>query len=185
MTEYVYLLTSPERYKIGFSGSPQSRRSALRNQTKLDLTLFAMVPGGRDVEASAHKALDDYALGFEWFQPHEEVRRWFLEHLEFIDPGVPYRPNRAPQRLIDAGLEARTYPRCLGPAMAEFRAIHGSEPLDADGWCRVSFDRHGQRRFKSWRPPHVLPKMKEAVALYDWRHDFEIEVHKMEASDER
>ena len=90
--DYVYLMTCPERFKIGFSTDPHARRTSLRHQTKLDLRLVALIDGGRALEKQVMRFFGAYRLDGEWFAPTQDIADWFTHYRYFIDPGVPYYP---------------------------------------------------------------------------------------------
>lgn len=98
MADCVYLMTCPERYKIGYSYDPRQRRTALRWGTGLDLTLAAIIPGGRDLERAVLRFFRAYRIEGEWFQPERPILEWFKGHRYFIDPGPPGKPNYVMRR---------------------------------------------------------------------------------------
>jgi hypothetical protein len=89
---YVYLMTCAERFKIGFSAEPHARRTSLRNSTKLDLSLAALIVGGRSLERQVHHFFRANRLDGEWFTPSQDIADWFASHRYFVEPGIPYYP---------------------------------------------------------------------------------------------
>lgn len=93
MIDNVYLMTCPERYKIGYSSDPRARRTTLRRETGLDLMLAAIIPGTRALERQVLHFFRSYRIEGEWFQPEPQIHEWFTGHRYFIDPGPPGKPN--------------------------------------------------------------------------------------------
>lgn len=92
LSGYVYLMTCPERFKIGFSTDPHVRRTSLRNKTKLDLRLVALICGGRALEKQVMHFFRAHRLDGEWFAPSQDILNWFAHHRHFVDPGLPRYP---------------------------------------------------------------------------------------------
>lgn len=90
MTSYVYFIRVGGFFKIGQSDNPTARflklhQSGTRYTFPPDVSLrvedremHKVIPGGLDCEGRIHLALDEFAVGLEWFLDEPLVR-------EFID----------------------------------------------------------------------------------------------------
>lgn len=99
-SSYVYLMTRPEHYKIGYSRDPFVRRTAIKGLTKKSYTLRAMVPGDRSVERRVLNLFKYHRIKGEFFYPLPKILNWFLLHPDYVDPGIPYHPIWEPAREI-------------------------------------------------------------------------------------
>lgn len=73
MTGVVYFVAAPGRIKIGYSSQPKKRLRALQTLDLEELTVIAMIPGNRAIEASLHNMLWEHRLKGEWFRDCDAV----------------------------------------------------------------------------------------------------------------
>jgi hypothetical protein len=116
----VYFIRVGRYFKIGASDDPQRRLEKLhQSHTRYtfpadaslkveDRELYKVVDGWKDDEARIHRALDDFAVGLEWFLDEPPLR-------EFVDA----LPRRVPRRIAKVD-------RPGGFCEAEYREVqHG------------------------------------------------------------
>lgn len=102
----VYFIQLGRYLKVGYSETPERRHRRLFSGTTsysapwdcprglADRTLLGYVPGGKDDEGQAHRALDDFAVGCEFYLAEHPV----LEYVQrCLATGVidPRRVDRA------------------------------------------------------------------------------------------
>ncbi|MEO1564137.1 MAG: GIY-YIG nuclease family protein [Pseudomonadota bacterium] len=147
-------MVSPSRYKIGISHNPWSRRTKLRKETGLDLSLYAMLQGERSLEKSILTFFRSLRLEGEWFEVSDKILHWFAMHRNVIDPGLPRFPNTTPQCVLDKGNAVRIWPKGEGPVIVD--RIKLRTGLDVKyTWVR---DRAKKRFGSAVRNPDDLPK---------------------------
>lgn len=64
---YVYAIRAGQRVKIGVAKHPHRRLAAMQIGSPVDLELLATLPGGFELEAAIHDALQPYHSHGEWF----------------------------------------------------------------------------------------------------------------------
>jgi hypothetical protein len=106
----VYFAQVGRYIKVGYSASPERRvRNLFRSGTsksapadcprdKASRRLLAVIPGSLDTEHACHVALDDFAVGGEFFVDEPEVRHFIAEakrgHIEQMTrPAGPVTPD--------------------------------------------------------------------------------------------
>lgn len=98
----VYFIRASGYFKIGFSDEPIRRFERLeRSGTRYtfpadasfrleDRQLYKVVDGWKDDERRIHLALDDFAVGLEWFLDEPLVR----EFIDDLSATSPHRPRK-------------------------------------------------------------------------------------------
>lgn len=92
----VYFVKVGDHIKIGFSRNPERRiRNLFASATRYaapagtpttlaDREVLGIIPGSTATERLIHAALDDFAVGAEWFVDEPEVRE-LIERAELLD----------------------------------------------------------------------------------------------------
>lgn len=96
----IYFAQVGPHIKIGFSVSPERRvRNLMASATRYgrpdgtptgraDRVLLKTIPGGLSTERAVHAALDDYAVGGEWFVDEPAVRAYIAT----VTANGPFEP---------------------------------------------------------------------------------------------
>ncbi|MDB5448227.1 MAG: hypothetical protein JWQ97_3544 [Phenylobacterium sp.] len=102
----IYVIRDPqtERVKIGFSEKPWARLGQIQIGCPTDLTLAAVMDGGRDDEAALHARFSEYHVRGEWFAETAELA-------DFVSRMPPPHPKtarsfREPKTPLDAWMIA-------------------------------------------------------------------------------
>lgn len=64
---FVYLVSSGNKYKIGFSTNIERRVRAFNTASPIPFRILAIVPGGKALEGDLHKQFQDRYVSGEWF----------------------------------------------------------------------------------------------------------------------
>jgi len=133
----VYFARCGRHVKVGFSCNPPNRIERIRAFTatpfdfdwRADVELLRVIPGGRDQERQAHRALDDFLACGEWFAAEPSV----LAYIDGLDgsgypqmsriggPFEPYVPPVSPEvvALINRAMSRALSPHGKGEAEAQ------------------------------------------------------------------
>lgn len=74
--------SSPGLYKIGTTANPIRRWHQVQVHSPWDLRVFAIIPGGFELEAAIHKSLDEFRTRGEWFAMSRPTMWQVMEELD-------------------------------------------------------------------------------------------------------
>lgn len=111
MVVYFIKRSSDNAIKIGYSGCMKQRWSLLRCTAESELTILAIIDGGKKVESRLHDKFADHRIKGEWFYPCEELIKYIAalgdDALSLEQACV------APDDLIQIKIKSTDYPRLI------------------------------------------------------------------------
>jgi hypothetical protein len=81
---YVYFIQGLERgyIKIGHTWNPQRRFKQLESAVWEKFTVWAVIPGDRQLETFLHRKFKQHQVRGEWFHAHEDVLQYIRDMRE-------------------------------------------------------------------------------------------------------